>query len=346
MLRIIISLLTLLLYSCSNPCCKYPVYGAAEFVTDSYLIRQGKNSILEMEGDWPGDLTSEDMEEYRDEIAEDDVLNVIVYHPTRSDLMDAYNYINASVGGFKVSDGSIDLPDIEPIVVAGFSLDEAKERIQARLHNEIKHIEVFLTYRDRLIKKVELAGMVATPTVPVDGKVRLFEVIAKAKIPPDANLFKSYVLRDDCQLPVDLYKLIHEGDMCQNIVMKGGDKIYIAPAMEANVMMLGEVAKASAIAVSNGFISLREAIVMAGGIPYTGDKRCIQVIRGGLKDPKSYRLAWEHVVHLPNDSLLLMPGDTVYVSTTPLREWNIFIEQLLPSFGGVKTVQGIYNAGN
>lgn len=342
-MRLLLPLIfSLLLYSCSQPCSNYPVYGACEFVTDSYLIRQGKNSVLELEGDFVEEIPSEAMEEYQDEIAEDDILNIVVYHPSRRDLMDAFNYINMTVGGFKVTDGKVDLPDIPPVEVVGLTLDEAKMKLQNRLAEEIRDVEIFLNYKDRLTRKVELTGMVATPTVPVDGKVRLYEVIAKAHIPINANLFKSYVMRDGCHLNVDLYKLINEGDMCQNIVMRGGDKIFIASPSDATVMMLGEVRHPMPVPAPYGFLSLREALVAAGGIPFSGDKNCIQVIRGNLPSPKIYTLSWEHVVHLPNDSLLLMPGDTVYVSTTAIREWNLFIEQLLPSFGGVQTIWGIY----
>lgn len=289
------------------------------------------------------DVPAEAMDEYIDEIDEDDILNIVVYHPTRRDLMDAFNYINTTVGGFKVTRGMVDLPDIPPVSVVGLTLDEAKARLQARLREEIKDIEIFITYRDRLTRKVELTGMVSTPTVPVDGKVRLYEVLAKAHIPPTANLFMSYVSRDGCPLNVDLYKLINEGDMCQNIVMRGGDKIYIANPADATVMMMGEVRLPMPVLIPYGFISLREALVSAGGIPFSGDKNHIQIIRGNIPCPKIYVLSWEHVVNLPNDSLLLMPGDTVYVSTTALREWNLFLDQILPSFGGVQTVWGVYN---
>lgn len=288
------------------------------------------------------ELPAAAMEEYKDEIAEDDILSIVVYHPNRRDLMDAFNYINSTVGGFKVTGGKVDLPDIDPVKIIGLTLDEAKFRLQSHLSEEIKDVEIFVSYRDRLTRKVELTGLVATPTVPVDGKVRLYEVIAKAHIPGNANLFKSYVMREGCHLPVDLFKLIHEGDMCQNIVMRGGDKIFIASPSDGSVMMLGELRHPMPISVPYGYVSLREALVTAGGIPYSGDKNCIQVIRGNLPCPKIYNLSWEHIVHLPNDSLLLMPGDTVYVSTTAIREWNLFIDQLLPSFNGVQTVWGVY----
>jgi polysaccharide export outer membrane protein len=236
----------------------------------------------------------------------------------------------------------VDLPDIPPVEVEGLTLDQAKKKLTARLQEEIKDADIFVTYKDRLSRKVELTGMVATSTVPVDGKVRLYEVIAKSHIPPSANLFMSYVKRDGCMLNVDLYQLLNEGDMNQNIVMRGGDKIHIANPIDATIMMMGELRHPQAIPVPYGFLSLREAIVMAGGIPFTGDKNCIQVIRGNLQCPKVYLLSWEHVVSLPNDSLLLMPGDTVYISTTPITDWNIFINQLLPSFSGIQTVWGIY----
>jgi len=322
-----------LLTGCSRSVCRdYAVMGADEFVADSYCIRQGKLAILEMEGIEVGALPPDAMEEYIDVISEDDILNIVVYHPSRKDLMESFQFINNAVGGFKVINGQIDLPDIKSIPVAGLTLEEARRMIQYELRQQIRDIEVFVNYRDRLSRKVELTGMVATSTVPVDGRIRLYEVLAKAHVPPNANLFMSYVIREGCPLPIDLHKLVNEGDMCQNIVMRGGDKIFIANPADSTVMLMGEVRSPKAVNLPYGFMSLREALVSAGGIPFTGDRRHIQVIRGNLKCPKIYVLSWEHIIHLPNDSLLLMPGDTVYVSETPITQWNRFIEQLLPSF--------------
>lgn len=327
--------------SCSTPCHDYAVMGADEFVIDSYKIRQGKLAILEMEGKQIGELPPDAMQEYRDLIAEDDILNIAIYHPTRKDLMEATQFINATIG-FRVVNGSVDLPEIDSMRVAGLTLDEARLKMQEKFREQIRDVEVFVTYKDRLTRKVELTGLVTTSTVPVDGKIRLYEVIAKAHVPQGANWFMSYVMRNGCPLPIDLHQLINEGDMCQNIVMRGGDKIFIANPNDATVMLMGELRNPRAVSLPYGFMSLREALVSAGGIPFTGDKRHIQVIRGNLQCPKIYVLAWEHIIHLPNDSLLLMPGDTVYVSETPITQWNRFIEQLLPSFNGLQTGYDAY----
>ncbi len=343
MVRFIIYIfLCFVLSACESAHFDYPVMGADEFVMDSYRISQGKLAILELEGCEVGELTDEDMLEYRDVIAEDDILNVAVYHPTRKDLMQSIQFINESTGGFKVYRGMIDLPDLPSIEVKGLTLEEAKEILQKAFRDQIQDVEVYITYRDRLQRKVELAGMVATPTVPVDGKMRLYEVLAKAHIPAGSNLFKSYVMRDGCPLPIDLYKLMNEGDMCQNIVMRGGDKIFIAAPSDATVMVMGEVRLPRPINVPYGSISLREALVTAGGIPFTGNINCIHVIRGNMICPKVYVVSLDHVVHLPNNSLLLMPGDTVYVAEKPITQWNRFIEQLIPSFAGLQTGVGTY----
>lgn len=329
------------LTSCCGPCFDYCVEGADEFVIDSYKIRQGKLAILEMNGIELQELSPDALCEYKDTIAEDDILNIFVYHPTRKDLMLTMSTLNAAMG-FRVTNGKIDIPDIPPVCVEGLTLEEARLKVQEVYCAHIKDIEIFLSYKDRLARKVDLTGLVATPHVPVDGKLRLYELLALAKVPSNANFFKSYVIRNGCPLAIDIEKLMIEGDMCQNIVMRGGDKVHIASPDDARAMVMGEVLRPTPIPLPHGYISIREALVMAGGIPFTGNRNCIQVIRGNIINPKVYLLSWTHIINLPNDSLLLMPGDTVYVSETPITEWNRFISQLLPSFSGVQTGFGTY----
>ena len=324
----------LMLASCSGPYMGKDLFGADEFVLDSYKIREGKFSILEMEGHPSQELEEEMLDEYQDRVHEDDVLQIALYHPKRNDIVQAVSTIGSLVG-YRVAGGQISLPDLPPVEVAGLTLEEARLKIQARYQEQIKDTEVFLGYKERIARKVELAGLVFLSSVPVDGKIRLFDVLSKAKVPAEANLFRSYVIRQGQMLPVDLGKLLKEGDMLQNIVMQGGDKIYIAEPSAASLMVMGEVGRERVIPLPRGFMSLRHALAEAGGVLYTGDKSYIQVIRGSIAQPKIYTLSWEHVIHLPNDSLLLMPGDIVYVAAKPITEWNRFISQLLPSFSGI-----------
>ncbi len=335
-------LLLLAATSCSRPCCNYHIVGPDEFVTDSYRIRQGKLAILEMMGEEVECLSPDTMEEYEDTIGEGDILNIALYHPTRCELREAFEYINLAVGGFRVTDGMVDLPDIPPVKVSGLTVRKAQAALQDEIQKHYQDAEIFIAYKDRLERKVELTGNVSVPSVPVDGKIRLYEVLSKAGIPNDANLFMSYVVRDGRPLPIDLYRLRNEGDMSQNIVMRAGDKIFIANPSDAVLMVMGEVNLPTAVPLPYGFITLPEAIVHARGIPFTGDRCNIQIIRGDLKCPKIYVISWEHIINLPNRSMLLIPGDTVYVSEKPITQWNRFISQLLPTLSGVREVHSTW----
>lgn len=327
-------LFTLLVWvtGCSNPPLRgRDVYGADEFVLDSYKIKQGKFSILEMEGQPLEELSPDLLKDYKDVLEDGDVLRVALFHPKREDVVDAVAKIGESVG-YAVTNGKIHLPELKPIEVQGLTLEEAREKIQDHYQSEISDMEVFLAYKDRLERKVELAGLVSASSIPVNGRLRLFEVLAKAKLPADANLFKSYLVRGDKPLPVDMFKLLAGGDMSQNVVMRGGDKLFIAPAQASSIIVMGEVGHQGTINLSAGMMPLRYALAQAGGISSTGSKSSIQVIRGNLMRPKIYTLNWQHVIRLPTPSLLLMPGDIVYVAATPITEWNRFITQLFPTF--------------
>ncbi len=328
--------LSLFLASCSNtPYKGSQVVGADEFVIDSYKIQKGKFSILEMEGEPLMNLEPELLKEYTNTVANGDSLKVALFHPTRGDLVSSVRAIGEEIG-FTVRGGKLTLPELRPIEVVGLKLGEARDKIQEAYDAEIDDVEVFLSFSKRKKKKVELAGMVGISTLPVNGKLRLFEVLSEAKVPPTANLFKSYLVREGKPVPVDMNKLVKRGDMSQNVVMRGGDKLYIAEPSASTLMVMGEVRQERVIDVPNGSLPLRSALAMAGGIPFTGDKGVIQVIRGNILRPKIYTLNWKHVMRLPTSSMLLMPGDIVYVAATPITEWNRFIQQIFPTLTGIE----------
>ncbi|MCH9608617.1 MAG: hypothetical protein S4CHLAM45_11980 [Chlamydiales bacterium] len=331
MLRFIMLFLPLFFVSCAPRCgYNYQMENAQEFVLDSYKIKEGKFSILEMEGKETPPLPASFLVEYEDQIDEDDVLKVAIFHPTRSDLTEAVSAVGGSVG-FRVQNGEIKLPSLPPVFIKGLTLKEAQQKIQSLYDSEISSVQVFIEYLERRHSNVELTGAVGASMIPINGRTRLYEILSIAHISPSANLFDSYVLRGGKVVPVDLVKLMLEGDMSQNIVMRPKDKIFIAATLSSSVMVMGEVGMAQTIPIPSGSLSIRHALASAGGIPFTGNRDCILVIRGNVLCPKIYRLSWNHITYLPNDSLLLMPGDTIYISEKPITKWNRFIEQLIPS---------------
>lgn len=339
-------LISLLLVACGNtPYRGCEVVGADDLVMDSYRIREGKFAILEMEGEEIPESCEETFQEWGNRIQDGDLLAIGLHHPTRGDLAQTVAALSQTVG-FEVRQGQLKLPGLEPIAVGGMTLEEAQKQVEKAYCREIQDTEIFLSYRSRAQQKVELIGCVATASVHLEPGMRLFDVLSQARLSPGANLFKSYVVRGEKMLPVDLQRLVRDADMTQNIPMHPGDRIYIAEPSASSFMVLGEVGRERVVDLPNGTMTLRQALAEAGGIPYTGDKRYIQVIRGNLRCPKIYTVRWEHIVRLPSNSLLVIPGDIVYVAAKPIAEWNRFVGQVLPTLVGADILlRGVKNVG-
>lgn len=338
-----IFLIIFLLTAC---CDKYSnnMSNIEEFVLDSYAINDGKYAILEMIGLESAKLNPKLLEEKQDVIEDEDVLNIEIFHPTRKDLINLIKNTSQS-NGFVVLDGKIFLPNLDYLEVKNLTLKQATEKIQKRYSKEIKNIEVFVSFNKRKDKKVEIAGLVSGE-IEINGKTRLFDVLTKIQIPLNANLFKSYLLRDNTFLPIDFYKLLKKGDMSQNIVMTNNDKIYIAEPTSSKVYILGEVAHPKAIEIPDGKISLKEAISESGGILSTANKSYIQIFRANIQNPKIYLLNWDYIATLPSSSLNLIEGDIVYVATKPLVEWNRFVTLILPTVSLIDSAyRGFKNMG-
>ncbi|MBN9377619.1 MAG: hypothetical protein BGO14_11020 [Chlamydiales bacterium 38-26] len=321
-------------------CTPYKILGSEDLINDSLLIlEKGKFGIYQLQGKQPEELPEDAFCDYKDVIVEGDVLNINVYHPTRIDWMHTIRHFNEMRGGVRVNQGKISLAGFEPIEIEGMTLPEARETIREALREEVKDADAFLSFRERNSNIVEIGGYVARKWIPIDGKIRLYEVLSKAFIPPDANLYASFVQREGCNLSVDLNRLVRQGDMSQNIVMRPRDKIFIASPTEEFAIVMAENIHLStrpspqgynlrAIHLPAGYISLREALVTAQGISYSNSKCYVQVIRGGLCSPRIYIVPWHRIDSVPNQNLLLIPGDLVYISLSPISNWKILIDEL------------------
>lgn len=332
-----ICILLFLATGCQSPVYEHTILSIEEFVIDSQQITQNKMFGYDYQEPKIYFLNQQPEEET---IKNNDELFITLYCPQRPDRMDAFETIQKRIN-FRVCDGKICLPYLFPIEVEGLTLDETCQKIQNAYCEQVPETRVFVNFKKWQAGQVQIIGGRKT-MVPISKRTRLSQVWAKAQPFPHTNLFKSYVMRRGKQLPVDLHKLILEGDESQNIVMQGGDQIFIANIKDASIMVTGEVGYPIVIPVPYGSIPLREALALAGGIPFTGNKNCIHVIRGGLPRPKIYLLIWNKILQFPNQSLMLKSGDVIVVSEKPITQWNHFISQLQPNTTCLQTASNIY----
>jgi polysaccharide export outer membrane protein len=333
-------LLALLMTGCVPPIYDKTTYGIDEFIEDSHQIAQGKSAILALEAGEPPECITEALKPNQEVIIEGDELSIFVMTPHRPDRNALFTTLSERAR-FQVVDGQVTLPFVGSIEVVGLTLLEARKKIQLAYQEEILETQVMINFKKKHQRHVQIVGG-SVSSVVIDQQSRLSDIIARAHPSPTTNLFKSYVQRGDQMLPIDLYRLIHEGDETQNIYMQNGDQLFFAQARDASIMVMGQVSLPIVIPIPYGFISIREALAIANGIPFTGDKKQIIVIRGGMTRPKIYSLSWCEILHTQNNSLLLMPGDVVYVPERPITQWNLFISQLLPSINCFNSGCGCY----
>jgi len=184
-----------------------------------------------------------------------------------------------------------------------------------------------------------ISGGVNKPGVyPVSSDMRLSELYALAggsgvrRILGDdlniADFSTSYIFRDGKPLPVDFNLAINEGNIYHNVRLKKNDRIVIGSRSEEMVCVVGHVQRPSKQLFDQS-IGLIEVLTNAGWLkeeywPY------IIIIRGGVANPKLYRVDIDAILAGKSPNVQLQSGDVVFVPQDDISEFNVYIRKLLP----------------
>lgn len=126
-----------------------------------------------------------------------------------------------------------------------------------------------------------------------------------------ADLEKSFMVRNRQFVPIDFVKLVEEGDVSQDIPLKNNDYIYIMPKGLKKIFVLGEVTAPTVFEVVHD-TTLAMAISEAGGVTTSASSRVV-VIRGSLTYPIRFMVDINRIMKGKAIDFPLEPGDIVYV---------------------------------
>jgi len=243
---------------------------------------------------------------------------------------------NETLGGFRVyTSGKVLLPLVGGVEVAGLTVEQI----------QIKLVEVFTDYIKQPVVSVEIVEFKSQPLyllgkfnkpglVYLDRPTSLLHGLALGSgLADQANLRGARVVRNDKVLPVDIYQLLYNNDLRQNIQLRQGDAIYVPGNEAQQVFVLGTVNKPGAVPMVNGRLNLVQALAAAGldGKPY--DEQHVRLIR--TISPTRGQLMIVDLGKVMNGQSLPMPlsdGDIIFVPKTGLGGWNEIISELLPTF--------------
>ena len=211
-------------------------------------------------------------------IGQGDVLSVRIYNEDGLD------------GDYSVSEtGTIKLPLIGEVSVAGLAPIDASEMLEARFKNGyLVSPNVNIEVKVYASQQVQVLGAVETPgMVSLTRSMTLLDVFAMVGgVEATDKTSQEVVIQrggvENQRIP--LAPLLTAGN--NNIKVQSGDIIFVTSGM--TVYVSGKVKKAGAIPFHSG-LHLTEALALSGGAERTANLRTVYILRNGKRIPVNLR---------------------------------------------------------
>jgi len=254
-------------------------------------------------------------------------------------------------------DGKIYFNLLPGVDVWGLTLGQAKGRLEHELARYVREQpQVSLVLRDVESRHVWILGHVLAPGIyPLAAPMTLLEALslaggtlslssfrqAEAFGASDelADLRRSFLLRHGRMLPVDFERLVHRGDLSQNVYLQPDDFIYLPAAAAREVYVLGAVAEPRAVPFKQG-MTVASAIASAYGTVNGAYLQHVAVVRGSLSHPQIAIVDYKYVIRGLAADIPLQSHDIVYVPFSPYRYLTKYAQLVVDTFVSSAAING------
>ncbi len=133
-----------------------------------------------------------------------------------------------------LQDGSISIPGVGNVHVAGLSYENATKKIQSFVKSRQPGVEIFISLESARNIKVMLVGMVPYPGIyTISGGSSVLTLLHAAGGIDDGGSMRSILHKRGGQLEkeVDLYDALIDGDLRLSTNLRSGDVVSVQPAM-------------------------------------------------------------------------------------------------------------------
>jgi polysaccharide biosynthesis/export protein len=191
-----------------------------------------------------------------------------------------------ATNGYVGDDGTINVPLVGNIPVAGVSPVEAASRIAKALKDGgyfvDPHVSVIVTQPNSQLVSV-LGEVAKTGRYPINPRTTVVDLLAQAGGMKETASDVGYVLRNDdkghaTRYPVSLTGLSELNNSLPTPTLSGGDSLVVPRA--EHYYVAGEVISPGAYPIEQG-MTVMQAIARAGGVNERGSERRIQLRRKG-----------------------------------------------------------------
>jgi polysaccharide biosynthesis/export protein len=289
-------------------------------------------------------------------------------------------------GEFQVAaDGSVNLPVVGTVSIAGLTIPETSSFIANLYQAELAHPRVTVNLTARRPLQVSIIGEVGKPglyTLGADQSAQVIQAIQTAGgLTQSANLRQVQIRRSfrgqTQTIALNVQNLLENGDLTQNLTLQDGDSLYIPATDTVNLVESGQLANSTLASTTSTQVkialvgevnrpgsyqlpstagaraTLTQAIQTAGGITPTADVRQVQIrrtTRGGETQAINIDL-WQFLQSGdPNQDVILQDGDAVVLTKaeqlTPAESIQLASTNLSPAAIQVNLIGEVKNPGS
>jgi protein involved in polysaccharide export with SLBB domain/capsular polysaccharide biosynthesis protein len=224
-------------------------------------------------------------------------------------------------------DGKLTYLQAQNIQAAGLTIDALRHQLMTELRTYYKNLILVVTPMTFQSRKVYVLGKVVKKgAINLDRPLTILETVAEAggletglfqqNTVELADLGRSFLMRGNQRLPVDLEALFLRGDMTQNIEVKPDDYLYFPSANSNEIYVLGDV-KMQGTQGLLAHTSVHSAVAQAGGFTPKAYTQRVLVIRGSLEQPEAIVVNMDDIMAAREKGFRLEPKDIVYIADKP-----------------------------
>ena len=218
------------------------------------------------------------------------------------------------------SDGSISMPDIGKVVIAGLSLNEASLLIKSKVNSALIGNEAFISLTEIRDVNILVTGNAENPGIyTLTGNSNILHALSSAGgVSEFGSLREINLIRDNIIIEtLDVYDLLIEGQYNLKKRLRSGDVVFVEA--RKNIVTIDGAINRPAKYEARDDQKLKSIIEYANGINRNADLKNISLERlvdGSLK-----------TIPVPNDSYFeainVEDGDLIYIREYPYRQAKI-----------------------
>lgn len=214
--------------------------------------------------------------------------------------------------------GKISFPLVGDVQAAGLTAEELADALTRMLSEKIKSPVVSVSLREINSYRVYVLGGVAKPGVlSSKSQITLLQALALAGgLTPGADLTLGYVARANKRLDADFRKLVMQGDLSQNIILKPEDVVVVPASPKNAVFVMGEVRNPGTIPLEQeGGYTILQVLARAGGFSQFAKPSRTVIIREEGSGKQIIPVDVQKIIDNPQgaNDVVLKPGDVVFV---------------------------------